>query len=166
MILAAVDDSEYAELVAREASRVAGEKKLDVIFLSVVQVPSLAGSEGEIDAAYLSEKEEAFRRLHNRLIDSYFTPNSGILIESRILHGDPADKIVKYADETNADLIVIGGRGHGRLARVLLGSVSERVARHSKRSVLIVKKKVEKSGSDGSKQDAQPFKYREFVQLD
>jgi nucleotide-binding universal stress UspA family protein len=157
LILAAVDDSEYAELVARESSKVAGEKKADVIFLSVVKVPSLAGSEGEIDAAYLNEKEEAFQRLHNRLIDSYFTPNSGILIESRILHGDPADKIVKYADEIDADMIIVGGRGHGRLASALLGSVSERVARHSKRSVLIVKKQVEKSGSDNSKQARQSF---------
>jgi nucleotide-binding universal stress UspA family protein len=140
VILAAVDNSEYAELVAGEAARKAREKKMDVVFLSVVPVPSLAGSEGEIDAAYLSEREGELQRLHNRLIDSYFTPESGILIESRILHGDPADKIVKYADETNADLIIIGSRGPGRLASVLLGSVSERVARHSKRSVLIVKK--------------------------
>jgi nucleotide-binding universal stress UspA family protein len=113
LILAAVDDSEYAELVTREATRTAREKKSDVVFLSVVQVPSLAGSEGEIDAAYLSEKEESFQRIHNRLIDSYFTPDSGILSESRILHWDPADKIVKYADETNADLTIVGSRGTG-----------------------------------------------------
>jgi nucleotide-binding universal stress UspA family protein len=62
-----------------------------------------------------------------------------ILIESRILHGDPAKKIVKYADEINADLIIIGSRGRGRLASALLGSVAEHVARHSKCSILIVK---------------------------
>jgi nucleotide-binding universal stress UspA family protein len=153
LILAAVDDSEFAELVARETARIAGEKKMDVVFLSVVPVPSLAGSEGEIDAAYLNEKENEFQRLHNRLIDSHFSPDHGILIESRILHGDPADKIVKYADEINAQLIIVGSRGHGRLASVLLGSVSQRVARHSKRSVLIVKQHIERAKVDVSRLD-------------
>ncbi|MBM3897656.1 MAG: universal stress protein [Thaumarchaeota archaeon] len=48
-----------------------------------------------------------------------FTPNSGILIESKTLHGDPAAKIVKYAEEINADLIVVGTRGHGSVASAL-----------------------------------------------
>ena len=104
-------------------------------------VPSLVASEGEVDAEYLSEEEKEFQNLHNALIDSNFKQNSPILVESKILHGDPADKIVKYANEIDADLIIMGSKGQGKLANVLLGSVSEHVARHSKRSVLIVKKK-------------------------
>jgi len=64
------------------------------------------------------------------------------LIESKILHGNPGDKIVEYAEEADADLIVMGTRGHGRLASALLGSVSKHVVHHSKRSVYIVKKEV------------------------
>jgi nucleotide-binding universal stress UspA family protein len=143
LILVAVDDSEYSKTVAREASRLALQKKADVVLLSVVPVPSLVASEGEIDEGYLREKEEEFVRLHKKLIEAFFTASSGSLIESRVLHGDPADKIVKHADEVDADLIVIGTRGHGRLASALLGSVSEHVAKHSKRSVLIVKQQKE-----------------------
>lgn len=140
-ILVAIDNSDYANAVAEEAAKVAFEKKANVVFLSVVPIPSFVASEGEVDSEYLSEEEDEFQKLHNRLIDSYFKPNSGILVESKILHGDPADKIVKYADEIGAELIVMGNKGRGRLASVLLGSVSEHVAHHSKRSVLIVKKK-------------------------
>lgn len=138
-MLVAVDDSEFAHVVAKEAARMALEKKADVVLLSVVPVPSMAASEGEIDEGYLKEREKEFEKLHNELIDSYFKPDAGNLVESRILHGDPAEKIVKYADEMDAGLIVLGTRGRGRLASALLGSVSQHVTHHSKRSVLIVR---------------------------
>ena len=41
--------------------------------------------------------------------------------------GDPADAIAQAAREVGADVIVVGARGHGRLAGALLGSVTERL---------------------------------------
>jgi nucleotide-binding universal stress UspA family protein len=140
-ILVAVDNSEYADAVAEEAAKVAQERKANIVFLSVVHIPSFVAAEGEIDNEYLEQQEKELQNLHNGLIDSFFEKNAGILIESKILHGDPGNKIVKYADEINADLIVMGSRGQSRLASVFLGSVSKHVVDHSKRSVLIVKKK-------------------------
>jgi nucleotide-binding universal stress UspA family protein len=139
VILVAIDNSDYADLVSKEAARLSRDMKGDVIMLSVLPVPTIAPAEGEIDEDYLEEEEEKLVKLHNRLIDTYFTKDLGLLVEAKILHGDPADKIVRFADEINADLIVIGTRGRGRIASVLLGSVSEKVAHHSKRSVFIVK---------------------------
>ena len=46
--------------------------------------------------------------------------------------------IVHAADEHDASLIVLGSHGRTGLAGVLLGSVAEAVAAHSRRSVLIV----------------------------
>lgn len=139
-ILVAVDDSENAEVIAKEAAKIALEKNADVTFLSVVSVPSLAASEGEIDSAYLEKEEKEFQKLHKALIDSYFKQHAGILVESKVLHGNPGDKIVRYADVIDADLIIVGTR-KGQFARALLGSVSQYVVHHSKRSVLIVKRK-------------------------
>jgi len=138
-MLVAVDGSDYSRVVAKEAAKVASEKKADVVLLSIVPVPSLAPSEGEIDEAYLKEQETALEKLHNELIDKFFKPGSGALIESKVLHGSPADKIIHYAREMDADLIVVGTRGRGRVASTLLGSVSQHVVNHSGRSVLIVK---------------------------
>ncbi len=140
VILVAVDDSEYATLVAKETARISLEMKADVMLTSVVSVPAMPAVEGEVDEEYLKESEESFERLHKKLIETYFASDPGVLIESRILHGDPADKIVRLADEIDADLIVVGTRGRGRIASVLLGSVSAKVAHHSKRSVYIVKR--------------------------
>ncbi len=138
VILVAVDNSEYAELVSKEASSIASQKGSDVVILSVVSVPSLA-EEGEIDGASIEQEEREYEKLHRMLIDKYFSDSSSRLVESKILHGDAADKIVKYADQINADMIVLGTRGRGRIATALLGSVSSKVAHHSKRSVFIVK---------------------------
>jgi len=139
VILVAVDSSEYANSVSREAARLSLEMKADVVMLSVVPIPAIPAEEGEIDEDYLKEQELELEAVHRRLIDTYFAKGSGLLVESKILHGDPADKIVKYADQVDADLVMIGTRGRGKFASVLLGSVSEKVAHHSKRSVLIVK---------------------------
>jgi nucleotide-binding universal stress UspA family protein len=55
--------------------------------------------------------------------------------------GDPASVITASAASFDADLIVVGARGHGGMARLLLGSVSEKVLRHARCPVLIVKER-------------------------
>ena len=49
------------------------------------------------------------------------------------------DSIVNYADDKNADLVVIGTKGRTGLKRFLLGSVANGVVAHAKCSVLVVR---------------------------
>ena len=53
--------------------------------------------------------------------------------------GNPVEEILKTADELDADMIVMGARGRGIIEDALIGSVSRRVLRRSKRPVLVVK---------------------------
>ncbi len=53
--------------------------------------------------------------------------------------GEPVAKILEYADDENVDLIVMATRGLSGLKRVLMGSVTEKVIRKSKQSVLVVR---------------------------
>ena len=53
--------------------------------------------------------------------------------------GHPVDRIVCVAQDDQADLIVLGSRGHGGYDRLLIGSVSEGVLRHAHTPVLIVR---------------------------
>ena len=52
----------------------------------------------------------------------------------------PADGIVQVAEETGADLVVMGSRGLGGFKRAFMGSVSDSVVRHAHCPVLVVRK--------------------------
>ena len=58
----------------------------------------------------------------------------------QICIGDPGHKIVDYAEEGEAGLIVIPSRGKSALSRLLLGSVAERVVRLARCPVLVLKR--------------------------
>jgi nucleotide-binding universal stress UspA family protein len=144
-ILVALDDSENAPMVAEEGSKISSQMGADVVILSVVPVIYLA-SEGEIDDQSLSEEEKKLHSLHATLIARYFTASGG-LVESKVLYGDPAAKICEYAETMDADTIVLGSSGKSRIEAFLLGSVSEGVAKHSRRSVMIVKPNKKQRGN-------------------
>lgn len=66
--------------------------------------------------------------------------NEGSRIEVEpVALGNPAEELMRIADERSAGLIVVGSQGLTGIERFLLGSVSERVMRHAPCSVLIVK---------------------------
>ena len=54
-------------------------------------------------------------------------------------HGNPADVIVQEAEESGADLIVVGTRGLGATRRAFMGSVSTNVVHHAPCDVLVVR---------------------------
>jgi nucleotide-binding universal stress UspA family protein len=65
--------------------------------------------------------------------------DAGIAVETDTREGDPAAVIIDVAQDRDADLIVIGSRGHTGLRRFLLGSVASKVAHHAPHSVTIVR---------------------------
>lgn len=64
---------------------------------------------------------------------------SGIEVEPVILDGHPADRIMEFAEQEGMNLIVMGTLGRTGIDRFLLGSISEKVLRHSKVPVMVVK---------------------------
>ena len=63
----------------------------------------------------------------------------GLPTTPHLIEGTPAPAIVELAERIEADLIVMGTRGHTGLKHVLLGSVTERTLRLAHCSVLVVK---------------------------
>jgi len=62
-----------------------------------------------------------------------------VRVESQVLEGDPVDMILRAAEETHSDVIVMGTHGRTGLSRLLLGSVAEAVIRKAPCPVLSVK---------------------------
>ena len=63
---------------------------------------------------------------------------AGVEAEFEVFEGDAAEEIAMIAESRDADLVVVGTRGHGGIAGSLLGSVSADVVRRSKRPVVVV----------------------------
>lgn len=62
-------------------------------------------------------------------------------VETVLLEGHPADELIRFAEEEKMDIIVMGMIGRTGLDRLILGSVAEKVIRHSKVPVMVVKEK-------------------------
>jgi nucleotide-binding universal stress UspA family protein len=60
-------------------------------------------------------------------------------ITTQILDGSPADKIIAVAEKENAEMIVMGSRGLGNIAGLLMGSVSHKVNHQSSCTCVTVK---------------------------
>ncbi len=60
-------------------------------------------------------------------------------VRVEVLQGSPAECILSVAETRKCDCIIVGSRGLGEMAGLLLGSVSDRLAHHAKVPVLIVK---------------------------
>jgi nucleotide-binding universal stress UspA family protein len=63
---------------------------------------------------------------------------TGIRATFLVWHGDPSEVILEAAEAEDADLVVLGSHGRGRLGRIVLGSTSTRVSAESPRRVLVV----------------------------
>ncbi|MGB3460112.1 MAG: universal stress protein [Halobacteriota archaeon] len=64
----------------------------------------------------------------------------GLKVAVKMPEGVPRKEILKTAEEENVSLIVLGSHGKSNVRELLLGSVSEKVIRNSKRPVLVIKK--------------------------
>jgi nucleotide-binding universal stress UspA family protein len=65
--------------------------------------------------------------------------NAGVEVQIFARQGDPADAILDVAEETKADLIIVGNKGMTGARRFLLGSVPNKVSHHAPCSVLIIR---------------------------
>jgi nucleotide-binding universal stress UspA family protein len=64
---------------------------------------------------------------------------AGLTVGTHARQGDPADAILDVAEETDANLIVIGNKGMTGARRFLLGSVPNKISHHAPCSVLIIR---------------------------
>jgi nucleotide-binding universal stress UspA family protein len=64
---------------------------------------------------------------------------AGVTVQTYARQGDPADAILDVAEETKADLVIVGNKGMTGARRFLLGSVPNKVSHHAPCSVLIIR---------------------------
>jgi nucleotide-binding universal stress UspA family protein len=121
-IVVGVSQTERAKRAARQGIDLATKLGAD---LHLVATFATSGS----SASREREHAEGF-------LDS-MALGSSLKIRTHALPGDPADAILRVADEIDADLIVVGNKGMRGAARIL-GSIPNHIAHKAPCSVLIV----------------------------
>jgi nucleotide-binding universal stress UspA family protein len=134
-LLVAVDGSEPAQKAARYAADIAARfhARLTLVYV----IPHLL-LPPDAYGLTVEEIEEEHRTYAEGLLADEVAKLSapGLTVETQILFGSPAEAIAEAAQE--GDMVVVGSRGRGAVARVLLGSVSDRLVHISQRPVLVV----------------------------
>ncbi|RXA21256.1 universal stress protein [Methanosarcina sp. MSH10X1] len=140
-ILIATDGSETANEAADFAMEMIGCSGAKVYAVYVIDTTPYRSV--SLDKIWSKETLDEFERAGHEAT-SYIekiAKDAGVEAESRILRGHPAEKIVTFAEDNNIDMIIVGSLGKGGYEKVVLGSVSEKVVRHAKVPVLVVRER-------------------------
>lgn len=135
-ILVATDGSSGAENAIRFASRLASELHSTLTLLHVI--PKISTTKEDI-IILLEEEMGSKVKAGTKYLEAgkRIAGEFNITAETKLLEGDPADKILKEAD--NYDLLVVSSHGKGTVDRFLLGSVSLELVHKSKTPVTVVR---------------------------
>jgi nucleotide-binding universal stress UspA family protein len=140
-ILLATDGSEEAQLAATTAADLAQKTNSELHLITVgpdLPLYELTEHPADFEDVLRKNRREAKEMLEQQ---AKRIEESGVSVkETHLREGPAAEEIVEVAEEIGAGLIVMGSRGHGRLRRALMGSVSDAVVRHAHCPVTIVRK--------------------------
>ena len=136
-ILLAVDGSEHAIRAAKVAAEMAHcMKSVELrIVVAYEPIPSFLG-EPNLQLAINARLNEA-QGILKKAVE--LVGNSHIDVHTELIESDAAEAIIEVAKTRNSDVIIMGSRGLGRLAGLLLGSTSQKVVSHAPCPVLIVR---------------------------
>ena len=141
-IVVGTDGSETAGEAVRQALDLA---KLAGATLSIVSayapIPDRKVKDQQRDAPADVQYELNPREDVNLVLDTAAADarKEGVEVQTHAVEGDPAEGILSVAEETKADLIVVGNKGMTGARRFLLGSVPNNISHHAPCSVMVVR---------------------------
>lgn len=145
-VLVPLDGSEYSALVVDFLLRVTQPPDTEVLLIAVVQsyVAALMGTptlDMEANRRIFAEVQRAEEEAAERLVAEAAVAfrQHGYRVTAMVSRGDPSQQILQEAVHRNVDLIALGAKGLTGVASFILGSVAQRVTRHARCSVLVVR---------------------------
>ena len=138
-ILVATDGSEEATQATRVAADVAQRTGSDMQIVTVaLENPNVYAYYDVRHPAELERHRQEARKILDRQVDRA-REAGGNVAKAHLKMGAADEEIVLLAEDLEADLIIMGTRGLGRLRRALIGSISDSVVRHAHCPVLVVR---------------------------
>ncbi len=144
-IVVGVDGSEHSEAAVNWAVRMAKGMGSEVVAVFAISPPFYFDggymapvAPPQFDPDWRAEMKKEFEEQWcKRLRDA------GVRYRTIMEDGRPASVIARVGDSIDADVIVVGRRGRGGVAELVLGSVSHELVLHSKRPILLISNAVQ-----------------------
>ena len=136
-IVLGLDGSPGAEAAAQWCAAHAGRLGAEIV--AVHAIPPVVAGSLPVPGFEQGMGDTGRAALHDAL-QQWCAPlhDAGVPFDTRVVDGDPATAIMELADEVDAAMVVVGRRGRGGLAELLLGSVPRRLTHHCEHPVLVV----------------------------
>lgn len=133
--------SPHAKDVFNQAAQLAESFNAEIIALNVLNIRDVEdvssieslGYNVKSDDYRKTVKEERREEISKIIEESGFPSERAKIV---ITVGHPVEKILEYIKEENADLVVMGAKGKSNLTQLLVGSVAEKIFRHSPVTVI------------------------------
>jgi nucleotide-binding universal stress UspA family protein len=133
-ILVPLDGSECAEMILPKVEKLATDLKANIHLLQVVYAHTFPGVDPtEAEVAVVRKAEEYLKKIEDQL------KAKGFKVDTHVRYGDDAEEILDHASQKDIDLIAMTTHGRSGIKRFLLGSVAEKILRHSPKPIFLVR---------------------------
>jgi nucleotide-binding universal stress UspA family protein len=144
-ILVPIDFSKPSEYASKIAAKIAKKTNATIYLIHLIELPKGSMDMGAGSNYSIPESMLYLRKIREKILqfkENIFSKD--INVEYFIKLNNPFKGIQKYAEKIDADLIIMGSKGHSIFEEVMIGSNTEKVVRSSKRPVIVVKRDVKK----------------------
>jgi nucleotide-binding universal stress UspA family protein len=134
-----VDGTADSVAALTSATELAEESGAALVVLHVRHASGLAA--GSLEAGAEAAMSDALDQVEKTSREQAAEVLSGQAVRWRfdVASGDPATELIAAARDHHAGTIVVGGRSHGVIGGLVVGSVAQKLVRHSPVSVLVVR---------------------------
>lgn len=136
VVVVGVDGSEDARTAAEWALREAAAHGGRLVVVHAWNLPALASASETLIAVPLQDLQQSAEELLEREVAHLRRFGSTPAIDTRLEYGSAVTALLAAAAE--ADMVVVGSRGAGRVVGLLLGSVSQAVVTRAECPVLVI----------------------------
>ena len=144
-ILVPYDGSAYSQKALKMAVNMASEFNSTLYLVNVIDV-SAVSPPGKIHSKNTRKTLDEIKTTVKNSVESYLQKiqkdygNSGVIVKGFVLEGDVTGKLLKFIEDRNVDLVVIGSRGLSGVSKIkTIGSVSRKISELAKCPIVIVR---------------------------
>ncbi len=133
-ILVPLDGSPCAETVLPKVERLAADLKMGICLLRVAYAHTFPGVDPtDAEVKVVREAEDYLKTVQERL------KGKGLKVDTHVRYGNEAEEILDQAAMKEIDLLAMSTHGRSGVGRWLLGSVAEKILRHSPKPIFLVR---------------------------